>query len=87
MNTVNPTQIYTLYVDSGAISFSDADYDYRYYRLIVTGAPSALVNITLNDQTFDLAGGIVIDAPIYQLTVNSGDGVLLFGSKSVRQIF
>jgi hypothetical protein len=87
MGTVSPFENYTLFVNSGAVVFSGTTYDYRYYRMVVTGAQSAVVNLTLNGVTMDLAGTTVIDAPIYSLTVNSGAGVLLFGTRSVREIF
>ena len=87
MNTADPVVNITIKLPSGAATFSDTNYDYLYYRLIVTGARASLVNITLNGATADLAGGTVIEGPIFSLVVNSGDGVLLFGTKSAKMIF
>lgn len=87
MYTADPVVNITVSITSGSTIFSDTNYDYRYYRLIVAGVQSALVNITLNGATVDLAGTTVIDGPIYSLVVNSGAGVLLFGTKSAKSIF
>jgi hypothetical protein len=87
MYTADPVVNISVFVSGGTPTFSDANYDYRYYRMIVAGAQSALVNLTLNGATANFAGTVTIDAPIYSLVVNSGAGVMLFGTKSAKAIF
>jgi hypothetical protein len=87
MGTVNQAENITVSLTGGTLTFSDADYDYKYYRLVVNGAQSSQVCLTLNGADMDLAGTTVIDAPIYGLTVTSGAGVVVFGIKTVKFIF
>jgi hypothetical protein len=88
MGTVNQAENITIVVASGqTLSFSDADYDYRYYRVVVDGPQSSQVALTLNGAHMDLAGTTVLDAPIYSLEVTGGAGVAVFGVKSPRFLF
>jgi hypothetical protein len=86
MSTADPVQNYTLVVHSGeTVSLADATYDYRYYRL--NGLGEALSTIELNGQTAVISGYSYMDCPIYSLSVIDGEGVMLFGTRSVRSIF
>lgn len=86
--TADPVVSVTTFVASGqTLSFSDADYDYRYYAMVVAGSQTDSSIVTFNGQTMELAGTATINAPIYSLTVSSGHGVLVSGWKMVRNIF
>jgi hypothetical protein len=87
MGTVNQAENITVSLTGGTLTFSDADYDYRYYRMVIDGPQSAQVGVTLNGAIISLAGTTVIDAPIYDLSVNSGVGVSVFGVKTVKFLF
>lgn len=92
MGTVSPFENYTVFISptgstSGTTIFSDEKYDYNYYRMVVSGAQGELVTVRINGQEITLAGTTSFDAPIYSLEVTDGAGVILFGTRSVREIF
>jgi hypothetical protein len=88
MGIIATDQNITLFLAAGdSPIFSDEWYTYRYYRVVATGAQSAVVNMTLNGQTFDLPGSTVMDCAVTSLIVNSGAGVILHGIKSSKKMF
>jgi hypothetical protein len=89
MGVVFTSQQITTAVLSGETAiFTDAEYDYRYYRMLVLGAYNDNTYVTLNGVPNCKFGGTgFVDAPIYSVTVDSGPGVLLFGMKHAKTVF
>lgn len=93
MSTADIVKQHTLLVASGeTVIFTDPSasgttYDYRYYRLLVTGAYDATTTMTLNGIEMIVAGGTMLDIPIWGLSVTAGVSVVLFGNKSVKEVF
>lgn len=74
-------------------TFSDANFDYNYFRMAVSGNPSTgATDVTLNGVRGTWGGvvqapdSILIDAPIWQCEVHNGQ-VYLFGVKTSRTMF
>lgn len=73
--------------------FADAEYDYRYYRIVVSGNQGAAASeIRINGVTAKYGGivaapdSFILDAPIWDCKVIAGQAIL-FGTKSTRFIF
>lgn len=73
--------------------FSDANFDYRYFRMSVSGNPAATAtDVTVNGVRGTWGGivtapdSIVVDMPIWSCTVHTGQ-VYLHGVKTPRTMF
>lgn len=94
MGFVNSVENITVLLTSGqTATFSDTTHDYRYNRIIISGNPEATAStITINGTTTTYGGivgapdSIIMDMPIWDCTVVSGQAVLV-GTKSVRTLF
>lgn len=89
MGIVNQAISFTIPISSGSTGFTLQDdlYDYRYYRIMVGGSQSDVVEMTLNGSHIHLSGTAMLDIGIYSINVTSAGTVLLSGVKTARMLF
>ncbi len=78
---------------STTVVFSDANYDYRYFRMSVSGNPAdTATDVTVNGVRGTWGGivtapdSIVVDMPIWECIVHTGQ-VYLHGVKTPKTMF
>ena len=95
MDTTNLSgeNIFVKVTSGQTVTFSDANFDYSYFRMTVSGNPSAsATDVTVNGVRGTWGGvvsapdSIVVDMPIWQCIVHNGQ-VYLHGVKTPKTIF
>lgn len=70
------------------INSADDVYSTNYHTLIVLGSSDAVVTLSINGITMELCGGVTITRiPLQNVSVSAGEGVLLIGDATKRQLF